>query len=597
MKTRIVLVALAIACAHEKAPPAAPSAAGAAPASTVQQASSAAAQGTPQGTASAQSAGASQPATAGTTGAGQAPSAEASTPAGTAGPSASPGAANTASPASGPTATAPSGGTSTAVQSAGGVAKAEPQGQPAAPMMPEEAFRDQEPKAFSSQPRFQAPKPVVRKLKNGARVLVVENHSVPLVAVDIRFLHGIDADPHDKAGLAGFVADTVDEGTDSRPAEKLAAEIEDLAAHISAGAGLESTSAHLNCLTETLPQALEIFADIVQHPAFRKDDVERVRVLRLTSLAQKKASVGALASDEAARLLYGDAHPWGQPSGGTPQSVASITPQDLTAFHRGYWVPNEAVISVSGDVTPDHIVQLLEQKFAGWKARPIPKLHLPKFPQLGPRDIDALEKGNATQSQVWVLGRLFPARNLTDAIPLRVANMTLGGLFTSRLNMNLREKHGYSYGVSSSVSLLRTGGTFMASGGIVAKNTVDAVSEYEKELVTFANGEVSEAELEAAKEALIRGLPSALETNDAVASAMANIVSLGLPLDYYQTVAAKVGKVSRADVKRVVRKWVKPKEWPILIVGPVQDSKDALQKLGFGPVRMAPAGGAVGAAK
>lgn len=603
MKTRaIVAFALALACAHEKAPPAAPAASGAAPATTVQQASSAAAQGTPGAApGSAQSGVNGASAQPGVNGSAAQPSAngtpaEAATPPETAAQK-PPGAAAAGTAAGG---TAPAaGGTSTAVQSAGGATTAQqPEGHPATPMMAEEAFRDQAPKPMASQPRFQAPKPVVRKLKNGARVLVVENHSVPLVAIDIRFLHGIDGDPHDKAGLAGFVADTVDEGTESRPADKLAAEIEDLAAHISAGAGLESTSAHLNCLTETLPQALEIFADIVQHPAFRKEDVERVRVLRLTSLAQKKASVGALASDEAARLLYGEAHPWGQPSGGTPQSVASITPEDLTAFHRAYWVPNEAVISVSGDVTPDHIVGLLEQKFAGWKARPIPKLRLPKLPPLGPRDIDALEKANATQSQVWVLGRLFPARNLADAIPLRVANMTLGGLFTSRLNMNLREKHGYSYGVSSSISLMRTQGTFMASGGIVAKNTVDAVGEYEKELTTFASGEVSEAELAAAKEALIRGLPSALETNDAVSGAMSNLVSLGLPLDYYQTLPAKVGKVSRADVKRVVRKWVKPAQWPVLIVGPVAQSKVALQNLGFGPVRMAPAGGtAPGAAK
>jgi zinc protease len=458
-------------------------------------------------------------------------------------------------------------------------------------MMPDEPFRAAPPAALASQPRFQAPKPVERKLKNGARVLIVTNHSVPLVAIEVRFLHGIDAETSGKGGLASFVADMVDEGTVSRPAEKLSIEIEDLAAHISAGAGLETTTAHLNCLAETLPQSLDLFADIIQHPAFRKEDVDRVRVLRLTSLAQKKASVGALASDEAAKILYGDQHPWGQPSGGTPQSLASITPEDLAAFHKAWWVPNDAIISVSGDVTPDQIVKLLNEKFADWKPHPVMKLHLPKVPALGPRSIDALEKANATQSQVLVLGRLFPAHLTVDSIPLRVANMTLGGLFTSRLNMNLREKNGYSYGVSSGVSLMRSAGTFSASGSIIAKKTVEAVTEYENELTTFSNGEVTEAELAAAKEALIRGIPSSLETNDAVSGAMANLVSLGLPLDYYQTVAGRIAKVSRADVKRVVKKWVKPKLWPILVVGPVGSSKQALEKLGLGPVRLSPAGG------
>ena len=187
-----------------------------------------------------------------------------------------------------------------------------------------------------------------------------------------------------------------------------------------------------------------------------------------------------------------------------------------------------------------------------------------------------------------MVGRLFKATD-PDAIPMRVANLTLGGLFTSRLNMNLRERHGYTYGVGSSVSLLRRSGTFSARGGIVAKNTVEAVAEYENELQTFSNGEVSAEELSSSKEALVRGLPAALETNDAVAGAMGNLVSLGLPLDYYRTFAAKVEKVSRADVRRVVRKWITPARWPVVIVGPVEQSKEALEKLNLGPVSIAPA--------
>ncbi|HET7785982.1 MAG TPA: insulinase family protein [Myxococcales bacterium] len=459
---------------------------------------------------------------------------------------------------------------------------------PEPPLMPDQPFRAQVPPPLAVQPHFEPPVPVQRKLKNGARVLIVENHSVPLVAVDVRFLHGVDADPRDKPGLAEFVADTVDEGTKSRPAAKLAEEIEDLAANLGAGASLETASVHLNCLTETLPKALELLADVVQNPAFRSEDVERVRLLKLTALEQKKASTGALAADEAARILYGPGHPWGQPAGGTPQSVAAITPQDLAAFHDTWWVPNDAIISVSGDVKPAQIVQLLESAFASWKRRPLPRLSLPPFPRLSRRTIDALDKGGTTQSQVWVVGRMFKATH-PDAIPMRVANLTLGGLFTSRLNLNLREKHGYSYGVGSSLSLLRDEGTFSARGGIVAKNTVDAVREYEKELKTFSNGKVSDAELAAAKEALVRGLPAALETNDAVSGAMGNLVSLRLPLDYYRTFPARVGKVTRKDVQRVVTKWIKPDRWPVVIVGPVAQSKEALEKLDLGPVTIAPA--------
>jgi zinc protease len=483
-----------------------------------------------------------------------------------------------------PADTAATGITTTAAQAVQGVSSAAA----AAPLMPEETFRAEQPRPLSVQPHFEAPVPVQRKLKNGARVLIVENHQIPLVAIEVRLLHGVDADPRDKPGLAEFVADAVDEGTKARSAEKLAEEIEDLAAHLSAGAGLETATVHLNCLTETLPKALDLLADVVQNPAFRKEDVERVRVLKLTQLEQKKASIGALAGDEAARILYGDQHPWGQPSGGTPQAVGAISPEDLARFHSAWWVPGDAIISISGDVKAAEIVQLLDEKFAGWKAKKVPRLSLPPLPRLSRRMIDALDKPSATQSQVWVVGRLFKATD-PDGIPLRVANHVLGGLFTSRLNMNLREKHGYSYGVRSGVSLLRSTGTFTASGGIVAKNTVEAVAEYENELQRFSGGTVTPAELAAAKEALVRGLPANLETNDAVSSAMANLVSLGLPLDYYRTYAARVGRVSRADVKRVATRWIKPARWPVVIVGPVAQSKEALEKLNLGPVSIAPA--------
>ena len=507
----------------------------------------------------------------------------AAAPPGTAG--AQPGSAAAPSAAAQPgSQKSPATGTSSAAQ------VAPPSPAPEPPPTPDQPFRAARPPPLAVQPHFEAPVPVQRRLKNGARVLIVENHAVPLVAIDLRFLHGVDADPADRPGLAEFVSDTVDEGTRTRSATRLAEEIENLAAHLGAGAGLESTTVHLNCLTETLPQALDLFADVVQNPAFRDADVERVRVLRLTGLLQKRASIGALAGDEVARILFGDQHPWGKPSGGTPESVAAVTPAELQKFHDTWWVPNDAVISVSGDVTPAEIVRLLDEKFAQWKARPLPVLKLPPLPKLSRRTIVALDKPNATQSQVWVVGRLFKAAD-PDALPLRVANMTLGGLFTSRLMTNLRETHGYSYGVYSRLSLLRATGTFSAAGGIIAKNTVEAVGEYEKELTKFATGIVSDTELSSAKEALIRSLPSALETNDAVSGALSNLVSLGLPLDYYRTLPPRIGKVGQKDVKRVVRKWMKPAQWPVVIVGPVGQSKGDLEKLGLGPVSVLPAAG------
>ena len=476
-------------------------------------------------------------------------------------------------------------------ETAAGVVQALPEPSPEPPSTPDAEYRGKKPEPLPVQPRFEAPVPVERKLKSGARLLVSENHQLPLVAIDVVIEAGVNAEPLSEPGLAGFVADMLDEGTQARTATKLAEETEDLAAQISASAGFESSRVHLNCLAETLPQAVDLLADIVQNPAFRPEDLERVRGLLLTTLAQKKASPGAVAADEIARQLYGEANPWGQPAGGTPESLKAITAVDLAKFHSTWYRPNTAIISVAGDVTVAQISKLLEERFKGWAARAVPKLKRVALPELKARSVTALDKPGMTQSQVWVAGRMFAAKD-ADAVPMRVANLILGGLFTSRLNMNLREKHGYSYGVRSGVTLLKNVGSFTAGGGIVAKSTVESVTEFENELGAFAkSGEVSDDELAQAKEAYTRSLPSFLETNDAVANAFGNVAVLGLPLDYYQKLPAEIARVGRKDVARVATKWLKPGKWPIVIVGPVSTMEEGLNKLQLGKVTVRPAGG------
>jgi zinc protease len=457
---------------------------------------------------------------------------------------------------------------------------------------PDAPFRAEKPTPLPIQPQFDAPVPFDRKLPNGARLLVRENHSLPLVAVDVVFARGVDAEPHGKAGLANFVSSMLTEGTKKRTTTQLAQELEDEAISLSAGSGAESSRIHLNFLKESMPKALEIFADVLQNPAFRPEDLERVRGLKIAGLTQKLAIPGALASDEAARLLYGDQHPFGQPSGGTIETVRGITADDLRKFHDTWYRPNNAIISVSGDITVQEIETALQKNLARWKPGALPKLSLPPFPEMDKRTLDALDKPGTTQSHVRVVGHLFPANN-PDRIPMLVGNEVLGGLFTSRLNLNLREQHGYSYGVGSSASLGRSFGTFIAAGDIIAQHTADAVREYEAELTRFADQGVEEAELQKAQQSLIRGLPSALETNDATASALANAVFNGLPLDYYRRVPDLISKVTREDVARVAKKWIRPDQFAVVIVGPVAPAKDALVALALGDVEVRPAPGAM----
>ena len=450
---------------------------------------------------------------------------------------------------------------------------------------PDAPFRAEKPPPLPRQLRFEAPVPVERKLRNGARVLISELHSVPIVSIDVLFATGVNGEPPGKTGLAGFVASMVTEGTKTRTTTQLASELDEQAIELSAGAGNETSRVRMNTLKESLPKSIELLADVLQNPAFRPGDVDRIRKLKLAGLAQKQGSPGALASDEAAKLLYGEKHPWGQPSGGTPETVESITADDLRRFRQTWYRPNNALISVAGDVTADEIVKLLDQRLAGWTPTSVPKLKLPPFPPLNRRFIDAIDKPGTTQSQVLVVGRLFPASH-PDRLPMLVANEVLGGLFTSRLNMNLREQHGYSYGVFSNAQLSRSYGAFLAAGGILAQHTPEAVREYERELERFAAGGPTDPELAKAKETLVRGVPAALETNDAVASALATAVFNGLPRDYYRTVPARIAKVTRSDAARVASKWIRPRQWPVVVVGPVRGAADALQALALGDVRL-----------
>ncbi len=464
------------------------------------------------------------------------------------------------------------------------VAAAQPANVPEPRSTPDADFRQGRPPTAPLEPRFAAPVPGEAALANGARLLVVENHAVPLVSIEVLVRTGVDAEPAGKGGLAGFTAAMLTEGTKKHPALAFSAAVEDLAARLGAGADLETSRLRLNCLTETLPQALDLLAEALATPAFRPDDVERVRGILLTGLQQKKASPSALAADQAARILFGEKHPWGRPAGGTPETLKAIARADLARFHETWYRPNNAIVSVSGDTSLAEMTRLLDQKLAGWRPRAVPKLKLPARPAIERRTVTLVEKPGASQSQVWVVGPLFPASH-PDRVPLAVANNVLGGLFGSRLNMNLREQKGYSYGVRSSPRLGRTYGSLYAAGSVQAKFTAESLTEYEKEIEAFSGGALRDGELQQSKDAIIRGLPAALETNDAVSSSMATLAFVGLPLDWYRRLPGLVTAVDAAEVARVARQYLRPERMAVVVVGP-GDSRQKIEALGLGPLEV-----------
>jgi zinc protease len=449
---------------------------------------------------------------------------------------------------------------------------------------PDDPFRATKPDPLPNDPPFTAPVPVSRTLKNGAQVLVVENHAVPIVAIDVVIQSGVDREPLDRRGLSNFVADMLLEGTKTRSSLDLDIARERLAARLTTSGGLETTKVHLNALKDTLPDALTLMADVLLNPAFKTEDIERVRGLKLTALSAKKGNPGALARDDFSKLVWGDKNPWGMPAGGTPQTLKAITAQDLERYHRTYFVPNNAVISVSGDVTADEAVAALEKVLGGWKKRPVTTVKPTPAPDAAPRSIVLTDVPSATQSQVLV-GWRAPKPNAPEMLALQVANNVVGGMFTARLNLNLREQKAFSYGVYSFFGQARDVSTFATSGGIVAAHTAEAVVEFEKELKRIKTDPITDEEFARAKTAIIRGLPSQLETNDAVASAMASLVELGRPLDYFATLADHVRAIQKSDVVAAVQKYFDADHWPVVVVGPKAQSFDALKALGLGDVR------------
>lgn len=471
----------------------------------------------------------------------------------------------------------------------------------ALPTTPDAEFRTGKPPPAPGTPAFTAPVPSDKKLKSGARLLVVENHALPIVALSVVFQAGADVEPIAKAGLADFTAMLLRESTKKHSTLELAGAFEDLAANFGTSAAAETSGISLNCLQDTLPKCLDLLVEVLTEPAFKTEDVERIRALTLTDLVRKKSSPGALAQDEMAHLLFGEKHPLGQPNGGTPETIKAITQADLVKFHDAWYRPNNAVISVSGDTTAAEMQKLLDARLKAWKSKSTARPKLPALPAMA-QGVTLIDKPGS-QSQVWMIGRLFPAKD-PDAIPFRVANNVLGGLFGSRLNMNLREEKSWSYGVRSTPQLLRSTGSFVAAGGIQAQYTAEALGEYLKELKAFATGELKDGELAKAKEAVIRILPSALETNGAVAGSIAGLVMSGLPLDYYKTLPAKVAKVDAKDLARVAKKYIVLTSMHSIVVGPADKSADKLKALAadVGPLELkaatpAPAPAAAPAAK
>jgi zinc protease len=441
------------------------------------------------------------------------------------------------------------------------------------------------PPSLSTPPRLALPPITTRELPNGLRVMVVEHHELPVADFALIVRSGYEADPREHAGLASLTAALLDEGTPTRSALQIADQQAFLGVRLTTSAGWDASTVSLHTPTAQLDSALALFADVVLNPAFTQAEVERLRAERLTLLTQLKDRPTAIADQAYAAIVFGSDHPYGRPTLGTEASVKGITRDDVRGYYGEHYRPNNATLIVVGDVRPADIQQRLSVLLERWQRRNIPSAVFNKIPARDDtrrRTIYLIDKPGAAQSSVRI-GAIGVSRSTPDYFPLLVMNTVLGVPFTSRLNQNLREAHGYTYGAGSRFDMRREAGPFTARAEIVTAKTDSALIEFMKELRAIRDT-VPQTELQKAKRYLQLMLPSLFETTGDIAFQLTPLAVHSVPLDFYNNYVQQIERVTQADVQRVARKYIDPERLSIVVVGDRKQIEGGVRKLGMGEV-------------
>jgi zinc protease len=453
----------------------------------------------------------------------------------------------------------------------------------AAPLAQQSFDRKQAP-APGKLPQLKVPSWTTAKLSNGAQLVVAERRSLPLVSLSITLLGGTNQfEQPDKIGVAGFTTQMLREGTKTRTAEQLALDLQLLGTSVGAGVNDESGSLSFLSTTEKFGPTLEILADMLLNSTFPAPALERLRGQRLVQLAQQNAQPGVIGSQVFARVLYGAAHPFGQYP--TEPTIKAVTRDDVVAFHREYFQPGRAIITVVGDIDAAAARAALEKALSGWTAGgQKPDFTYPAIPEARKTAIYLVDKPGAAQS-VFNIGFPGPPRNTPDYMALQVMNFILGGHFQSRLNANIREEKGYSYGVSSGFSYGKGPGPFTAGGDVVTDKTAEALNEFMKELRGILGGRpITDDEMKQAHETLIQRLPNQFSTVSGIGSSITSLYVNDLPMDYYQNYAKAIMAVTRDDVVRVAKKYLDLDRLNIVIVGDRKTVEAPLKGTGVAPI-------------
>jgi zinc protease len=443
-------------------------------------------------------------------------------------------------------------------------------------------FDRTKPPELGPPPRVTLPPIVTRQLANGLKLIIVEQHELPLADFVLLVGSGGTSDPAGKTGIANLTAQMLREGTTTRKSLDIADQIAFLGINLSSTSSWESSTLSLHTPTAQLDSALALFADVALHPSFPANEFDRIKKNRLTELLQLRDQGPAIANIAFPAILYGSAHPYGVPLIGTEASVKSLTTADLQSYYQSNFKPNNTTLIIVGDVNPDQIEQKINGLFGGWQRGDIPALNYGEPPKSGTTTIYLIDKPGAAQSS-FRIGSVGVPRSTKDYFALTVMNTILGGSFSSRLNQNLREAKGYTYGAGSRFDMRRAAGPFSASAEIVSAKTDSALLEFMKELNNIRQS-VPADELSRAKRYLQLQLPGNFETTQQIGAALVPVALYGLPLDFFNNYVQNVEAVTQADVARVAQQYINPGSLAVVIVGDRKTIETALKSTNVGPI-------------
>lgn len=423
-------------------------------------------------------------------------------------------------------------------------------------------------------------------LPNGLTLWLVEHHSLPLIVSSAVVRAGSDGDPEGKSGLASLTAEALDAGTHSSSLAAIAERFEFVGASFRPQTYYDGTVFTLSTLAEHYQETFGVMADLLVNAVYPQEEVERLRRQRLTTLLQQKDRPATIATKVFNRHIFGRVHPYGTDAGGDEPGLESIRQPDIRAFHDGHYAPDRTILIAVGDITMPVLLEQVTGALARWEKGRGKAVRRPLAPAPAAGDLVIVDRPGSVQSEIR-LGGIGIARNSDDYYAIAVMNRILGGQFSSRLNANLREKRGLTYGVWSTFQALRAPGPFVAGGAFHTEKTAEAASELLRELELMRDGGITDEELRFAQESLAGSFALAFETPAQIAQALSVIPLYGLPKDTFATYIDRLRGVTREDVLHVARRYLDTTRMTTVIVGDAARIASTLEGLRPGAARYA----------